>query len=201
MDVERIIQQEDVKEKVSALLRSVKRDGVDELISHLENVGYFLAPASTQHHLCYEGGLAEHSLNVYNSLLSIALSLDYEKFGITHDNLVITALLHDLGKSSFNGKAEYIDNILKSGKRSESKPYEKNKERQPIAHEIISLLSLGKVFELEEEEITAILYHNGSYTNLWRDIQNKERPLQLILHYADLWVSRFVESKGLESEE
>jgi len=201
MSVELIIKQEEVKEEVVRLLSSVKRKGMKHFIDSLDELGYFSAPASSQHHLSYDGGLAEHSLNVYNHMISIAEALDYESLGITKDSIIMSGLLHDFGKAKFNGKEEYIDNILKSGKRSDAKPYMKNKERPPIAHEVTGLLSLAKYIDITDEEATAMLYHNGAYTPIWREVQNKEQPLQLLLHYADLWVSRFVESKGFEESE
>jgi 23S rRNA maturation-related 3'-5' exoribonuclease YhaM len=51
----------------------------------------------------------------------------------------------------------------------------------------------SKFIELTEEEEFAILYHNGMYVSSGRDIQGKERPLQQLLHFSDMWCSRFVE--------
>jgi hypothetical protein len=53
---------------------------------------------------------------------------------------------------------------------------------------------------LTEEEEFGILYHNGMYTALGRDISGKERPLQQVLHFSDMYCSRFVESKNKEDE-
>lgn len=54
------------KERFIMLLRSTERQGIEEVISYLENAGFFTAPASTNFHLNYEGGLMEHSMNVYD---------------------------------------------------------------------------------------------------------------------------------------
>ncbi|MDE5947189.1 MAG: HD family phosphohydrolase, partial [Prevotella sp.] len=54
-----------MKDKFISMLRSTGRQGVDSVIAYLEKVGFFDAPASVNHHLSYEGGLVEHSLNVH----------------------------------------------------------------------------------------------------------------------------------------
>ena len=50
--------------------RDVKREGADKLLAFLTSDGcdFFRAPASTRYHGAYEGGLLEHSLNVYDNL-------------------------------------------------------------------------------------------------------------------------------------
>ena len=59
---------ENIKEKYLDLLKTVKREGINELINFLEKSDFFKAPASTRFHGCYEGGLAEHSIKVYEIL-------------------------------------------------------------------------------------------------------------------------------------
>ena len=56
------------KEEILGLLRTVKRDGIENIIKYLENSDFFTAPASTRFHNSCEGGLAAHSLNVYHNL-------------------------------------------------------------------------------------------------------------------------------------
>ena len=57
-----------MKEEFLMLLRSVNREGMDELINFIEKSDFFKAPASTRFHGSNEGGLLEHSLNVYKIL-------------------------------------------------------------------------------------------------------------------------------------
>jgi len=54
------------KERFIELLRSTKREGIEDLISWLEGTDFYKAPASTRFHGNYAGGLLEHSLNVYD---------------------------------------------------------------------------------------------------------------------------------------
>lgn len=44
----------------------IRRKGAKELIQWLESTDFFTAPASTKYHGAYEGGLCEHSLNVFH---------------------------------------------------------------------------------------------------------------------------------------
>ena len=78
------------REEFLQILRdNVKRDGVEDLIHYLENNDFFTAPSSTRFHGNYEGGLCEHSLNVYDCL--VTLHQKYEKFEYTDETLAIYA--------------------------------------------------------------------------------------------------------------
>lgn len=59
------------KERFIELLRSTKREGIEKLIDFLEKTDFFTAPASTRFHSSYEGGLLQHSLNVYDCLAGL----------------------------------------------------------------------------------------------------------------------------------
>ena len=48
----------------------IKREGADKLLEYLVSSDFFLAPASAKFHSSYEGGLCDHSLNVYDCLKS-----------------------------------------------------------------------------------------------------------------------------------
>ena len=50
---------------------NITRDGADKLLAYLESSDFFTAPASTRYHGNYEGGLCQHSLNVYDALVDI----------------------------------------------------------------------------------------------------------------------------------
>ena len=179
--------------KITELLKSTERKGIDGLIDHMSNeIGFFTAPCSGQYHGCKPGGLAEHSFNVCDVMCDLHLNSTLFD-SIDKNSIIIASLLHDLGKASYHNKPNYVPNILTSGKVSGAKPYETNKDRLYIAHEIVSLQIASKYIELTEEEEFAILYHNGLYTSSGRDIQGKERPLQQLLHFSDMWCSRFIE--------
>lgn len=173
--------------RFNELYSEITRPGRDELLNHMREIGYFDAPASSAYHLSRDGGLMEHSVNVTEILLKLANAIDAP---YTRETLIVVGLLHDIGKASYYGKPNYIENILKSGKRSDTKPYETNKERVAIPHEVAALHIIPKFIELTEDEAFAILYHNGLYTSIGYQLKGNESLLQIILHASDMVASR-----------
>ena len=195
----------EVREEILNLLMVTKRPGMDKLCEKLDKIGFFTAPCSGSYHLAKEGGLAEHSLNVYKIMRAdAALKMPYSYRNKNHDSIIICSLLHDVGKCGDYGKPNYVPNMIKDGrptkadpvqkyKQSESKPYETNKDLSPIDHEIRSVKIVSKYIDLTEDEELAILWHNGLYGNFKYQIQSHETPLYLLLHSADMWASRVTE--------
>src|SRR3712207_1964507 len=81
------------KEEIINLLKSTERPGMDKIIKYLEETDFFIAPASTKYHGNFDGGLAEHSLNVYNLFKKKNEQFD---LGLSSDTLIITSILHDI---------------------------------------------------------------------------------------------------------
>lgn len=187
----------DIKGKIIETLRETNREGIDGLIEAMEKGGFFEAPCSTNEHLCREGGLAEHSLNVYYGMIELDKAL---KADLPYESIVLCSLLHDLGKMGDHGKPNYVENILKSGKRSDSKPYTTNSNLIYLPHELRSSMIAQRYIRLSEEEEAAIIWHNGLYGPFKYDIPGKETPLYMVLHWADMWASRVVEDEGSEEE-
>lgn len=182
-------------------LMKTGREGMTQLIDYMADVGFLTAPASTQFHGAYEGALAEHSINVlkYAEKLGVAW-LGGEEYNKIQDSVIICAILHDLGKCGQFGKPLYVDNVLKSGKASDAKPYKTNPDLKTLPHEIVSVVEATKFIDLTEDEQRAIAWHNGLYGAFKYDIQGNESPLYMIIHFADMWASRVVETKEKESE-
>lgn len=199
-----------MKNKIKALLLSTERPGMDKLITYMEENGFFEAPCSTQHHLSKKGGLAEHSLNVCETALNLQ-SLLCGAVDLTNTDptksIIICSLLHDIGKMGQFGKPNYVPNMLKGRAtkanpnpepyQSTSKPFTSNPELLYVDHEVRALAILSKFINLTEEEQQAILWHNGLYGPFKYEIQSKETPLYLILHFADMWASRIIEKEEL----
>lgn len=178
---------------IKELLAWTERPGIENLIAYMEENGFFTSPCSGSHHLAVEGGLAEHSLNVFKLIRSLKgafYCFDNHPEAIGNDSLIIVSLLHDLGKMGDNGNPYYIPNYLKSGKISDSKPYTVNPLFSGIPHEVLSISIISKFIQLTNEEYKAILWHNGLYSDFKYEITGKETPLYMLLHYADLWSSR-----------
>ena len=91
------------------------RDGKEELREWLlsDNCDFFIAPASTKYHGNYDGGLCEHSIDVYEmavrleSLYKEDIRKQYLVLNRPYDrdqfmeSLTIAALFHDLCKTNF----------------------------------------------------------------------------------------------------
>lgn len=183
-----------VKEIIIDFLRSTKRPYIDDLIEHMEEIGFFDAPASGGNHLHCPGGLAEHSLNVCHYALQLAESfLANESYEAMYESIIIASLLHDLGKCGDHGKKMYVDNVLKSGNVSEAKPYKRNPDLLSIDHATRSLMIANRFIDLTEDEEFAIRYHDGLYESANYDVKGNETPLYIIIHTADLWCSHIIE--------
>lgn len=182
-------------DEIKKSLLKTEREGMEDLIEYMGEIGFFTAACSGGKHLCVEGGLAEHSLNVLHVAQKFSVSLiggknlDKEM----QNSIVISTLLHDLGKCGQFGKSEYVPNILKSGQQSSDKPYKRNPDLMNVPHEIRSINIATMFIDLTEEESHAILYHNGLYGALKYEISGHETPLYMILHWSDMWASRVVE--------
>ena len=165
-----------MKDKIISLLKETGRTGIIDLIDCMEDGGFFEAPCSGSHHLAHEGGLAQHSVNVYYGMLELDKALSAN---LPYESIIICGLLHDLGKMGDYGKPNYVENILKSGKVSDSKPYVTNSNLLYVPHEIRSIAIAERCISLTEEEEFAILYHNGMYSDLKYAYSGKETPLVL----------------------
>lgn len=194
-----------MREKIVNMLMGTKRANMEKLIGWMDTNGFFTAPCSGSFHLAYEGGLAEHSLNVMEQALKLAETLDGERKMLNRDSVIIASLLHDLGKTGQFGKANYLPNMLKGRatkanpdpvpKQSEKKPYITNPDLLYVDHEIRSIQIASQFIELTEDESYAILNHNGMYSNLRYAYSGKETPLNLVIHWADMWAARVIETE------
>lgn len=86
----------DNKERFLQLCSQVKRDGMDGLLAWLEKSDFFTAPASSRFHGAYEGGLLQHSLNVYDEFKRLIAV--YPEVKCDEESIVICTLFHDLCK-------------------------------------------------------------------------------------------------------
>ena len=180
-----------MKKKFITELKKYERPGMDALLDYMGEGGFFTSPCSGKFHLCREGGLLEHTLNVLKIGRKFNRAVGEP---IPDEQITITALLHDLGQMGDHGKPNYVPNILKStGKPSEAEPFKTTKELPYIPHEIRSVAIARSFIELSAEEEFAILYHAGLYGDLYHVIKGKETQLQFILHTADMYASHFVE--------
>lgn len=181
-----------MKDKIIELLRSTSREGIEDVIAFLEKSDFFTAPASTRFHGNYEGGLAEHSLKVYEVLKN---KLDKKEIDIevSEDTIKIVALLHDICKCNFY-KVEYRNAKNERGDW-EKVPYYTVDDTIPYGHGEKSVMMLTEYMKLTNEEKYAIRWHMGfsepkeQYQTLGAAF--KKYPLALLLFEADLETTYF----------
>lgn len=192
----------DNKKFVVDHLLSTKREGMEDLIAYMEEIGFFEAPCSGGNHLACQFGLVHHSRNVMMAAENIGYALlGKVKYAEIRDSVIIAAALHDLGKCGDYGKQMYVPNILKSSKASEAKPFKRNPALLPLDHATRSIKLATLFIDLTEDEEFAIRYHDGLYESANYAVKGNETPLYLILHYADLWSSRVTEGSTDEGSE
>ncbi len=185
------------KETFLELVKGITREDADlnYLINWLENKSdFFTAPASTKYHCGFEGGLCQHSLNVYNALSK--LNKEYGDY--SEDTIRIVALFHDISKANFY---EVYERNVNTGQKDEKGkdiwirvPEYKVKEANSRFifgnHEQNSEFMIRSFIPLEIEESVAILNHHGGmgYDSTQADltpIYNKY-SLACLLHVADM---------------
>lgn len=181
-----------LKEKV--VTRKAEFQALMEFIE--KETEYLTTPASIKYHLCRERGLLEHSVNVAENLLKIKNVLAPE---ISDESCVIVALLHDLGKAGMPGEPQYLKNEPSQKQKaygySASTPYRFNKDLLYLSVPVRSLYLVSSRFPLAEEEVQAIVYHDGQYVEDNRSVAAKEKKLTLLLQYADNWSGFVVEKE------
>jgi len=176
----------DLQAKYSRLKELVveRKEPFTRLMHYLETETTWLtAPASTRFHLCRQEGLLEHSLNVAETMLKLKNTLAP---GITDESCVIVALLHDLGKIGMPGQPLYLE-----GGRY---PYSFNRDLVYLSVPVRSLYLALPWIHLNEDEVQAIIYHDGQYVEDNASAARREEPLTLLLQYADTWSGFILES-------
>lgn len=87
----------DLKEEFKRVVREyIQRPGIEVLMDWLEDTDFYTAPASTRYHGVHEGGLVEHSLNVFSQLKRLCAWYDCDT--ANDESIAIVSLFHDLCK-------------------------------------------------------------------------------------------------------
>ncbi|MBR3791225.1 MAG: hydrolase [Clostridia bacterium] len=180
---------------------TIKRAGADKMWEYLTSPAsdFFVAPASARFHGAYEGGLAEHSLNVYDCLCDYvererAKSLYNMNF--SEETLAIVSLLHDVCK--INCYKPGFRNVKdETGTWIKVPTYEFNDE-MPYGHGEKSVYIINGYMRLSREEAFAIRYHMGfSGVEDARSVGQafEMYPLAFALSVADMEATYYIEGK------
>jgi hypothetical protein len=178
---------------------NIKREGADKLLEYLlsSQSDFFIAPASTRYHGNYEGGLVEHSLNVYDCLVDYVSRKrvhDEYKLSFTNESIAIVSLLHDLCKINCYKKGSR--NVKdEKGVWQTVATYEFD-DNLPYGHGEKSVYIITGYMKLSREEAFAIRYHMGfTGTEDKRSIGDAFAlyPLSFALCTADMEAAYFLE--------
>ncbi len=180
--------------------KNIHREGSEKLLEFLlsKNSDFFDAPASARFHGSYEGGLLEHSLNVYDCLkdyLSRNRVKEIYNLSYNEESIAIVALLHDLCKINCYKKG--TRNVKENGQWIQVPTFEYN-DTLPYGHGEKSVYMISGYMRLTREEAFAIRYHMGFSGN--EDTRNvgaafEMFPLAFALSTADMEATYFIEGK------
>lgn len=182
--------------------KNITREGSDKLLEFLlsKSSDFFTAPASMKFHSSYEGGLVEHSVNVYECLvdyLSRDRVKDIYKMSYSDETIAITALLHDLCK--INCYKPSTRNVKDENGIWQTVPTYSWDDKLPYGHGEKSVYIISGFMRLTREESFAIRYHMGfSGPEDRRDIGTAFEmfPLTFSLSTADMEATYYLDGKN-----
>lgn len=165
--------------------------GNNKLMDYLED-NFFTAPASTKYHGAYEGGLFDHSAQVFFRLKELTEKNDLE--WQRPESPFIIGMFHDLCKCDQYIKADgaitngdtliYGDGLYH---------YEFNKNTILKGHGSKSVMILSQFINLTEEEMLCIRFHMGAYEkDEWPEYDAAIRKYENVLwtSHADMLASK-----------
>ncbi len=194
------------KEKfIEIYTQNIKREGADKLLEYLTSPAsdFFTAPASARFHSSYEGGLVDHSVNVYECLKSYLDSDRAKDFGFeyTDESIAIVSLLHDLCKVNVYKKGfRNVKDEKGAWQRVDTFEFD---DKLPYGHGEKSVYIISGYMKLTREEAFAIRYHMGySSTEDPRNISTAFEmfPLAFALSTADSEATYYIESDKFKNK-
>jgi len=190
-------------------LLSTGRKGIEAVLEGLDKLGFFKAPASSKHHLACEGGLLQHSLNVYmqaDVIRSAQIKLNPQmEERLPMNSIIIASLLHDVCKAEIYKKVMKNRKNKETGRWEEYETYDYDYSHCPLGHgekSVIRLIRMG--LELTEDEIAAIRWHMGAWdlpssfeANKNLGAAQDKYPLVSVLMAADTLATRISEGSNV----
>lgn len=156
---------------IISLLRSTERENMENVISYLNQSGFFIVPSSINRHHNWKGGLAQHSLGVYTTAKK-------RGSGLPTDSLIIVGLLHDICKA---GKLYFDEN---------GNLHHRHTHIHGHGYRSVKLLqSLGLI--MTDDERRAIRWHMGGHHAKPEEMEDllitRKSLLWQVIHQADHW--------------
>lgn len=140
----------------------ITREGSQQLLDYLQKSDFFTAPASSQFHSAFEGGLCFHSIKVFERFLQMIKTEYGDNFeeNVSMETIAICALLHDLCK---------IDTfkIDTRNKKVDGQwvqvPFYTVEDTLPYGHGEKSVYIISGFMRLTREEAMIINWHMGGF--------------------------------------
>ena len=188
------------EEFIEIFKQNITRPGADALLDYLEHKSdFFTAPASARYHSAYEGGLCEHSVNVYHCLADyLSRPRVQELYGLeyTDETIAIVSLLHDLCKIGCYKPG--TRNVKDANGKWQSVPTYTFDDPLPYGHGEKSVYIANGFIRLSREEAMAIRWHmgfSGPEDNRMVGQALTKYPLAFALSTADMEASYFLENE------
>lgn len=187
----------------------------DKVLSMIEKMGeeFLLAPASGKnwYHGAYPGGFLIHTINV--ARFAIKLTDFYRKAGgnidFTDEELIFSALFHDLGKLGDGDKANFLVQNDDWRRKNLGECYVNNPDLDFMLVPDRSLFILQKFgITVDQKEWLAIKLHDGMFDEANKAYYVSYRPesklktnLVPILHAADYLAAKVELDREIENSQ
>ena len=189
------------EEFIEIFKANITREGSDRLLDFLENKSdFFTAPASARYHGAFEGGLCEHSVNVYHCLAAyLERERVQELYGMEYspESVALVSLLHDACKIGCYKKS--FRNVKNDATGQwEKVPTYTFDDPLPYGHGEKSVYIVNGFVRLSREEAMAIRWHmgfSGPEDNRTVGQALQKYPLAFALATADMEASYFLEGE------
>ena len=162
-----------------------------------------IAPASglEHYHNCFEGGYVDHVLRVVDcaqGLNELWKSMGAQEDSFTEEELIFSALNHDLGKIGDKENPYYVPNPSEWHRKNQGKIYDYCEHLTYMSVPDRSLFLLQQFgIECTTNETLAIRLHDGlydssneSYLKTYQPQKELRTHLPILLHHADHMASR-----------
>lgn len=180
-----------------SLLRSTKKEGIENLIKWLDESDFKFAPASMQYHNSFKGGLLKHSLDVYYHMYDFNNLISF--FDLSKETIIITSLLHDICKVNCYS-VDYRNTKDENGQWIKV-PFYRWSEQEPLGHGEKSVFLIYEYgIPLTKIERAMIRNHMGFSEQEKMSMVSQlfsKCPQGLVLHYADMLATYTTESSDL----
>lgn len=186
------------------------KEEIQQFLNYLRSSDFYRAPCSTRFHLCEEGGLAQHTINVLMQMLWLTLPATKQQLGAC----VLAAIGHDLCKVGVYARQEKNRKIyLKEGQEAPAGAYVKSDsdgnfywgkvlayefhDTMPFGHGRKSAYMLQSFFpEIGEDVYAAVDGHMGDTETVPALMElYSGNPMALHLHIADMLATHITEAE------